>query len=358
MLVMDKDEVLQFVRDRQSSFDATGDINPFASSDWMLHFIEQIAERNWSFIVAANSPDDDTFMLLHRASPGHGMSAVANYYSSLYSPIIGTRDPSAEVLNEIICDLSRGRPRPSTVDLAPLDDPGHRVRALREAFASNGWYAKQYFCFGNWYLPTEGLSYADYIAARTSQVQNTLARKSRKFDGKKARIDIATTPDQVEIALEAFASVYAKSWKKPEPYPEFVPGWARICARNGWLRLGVAWLDDVPIAAQFWFTKNRRAYIFKLAYDEEYSKWSAGTVLTAFMIKHSLEQDGVIEIDYLTGDDAYKKAWMSERRERVGIRACNLRSSRGLLNAAFEKAGDFRRQWSNSLGTARTNGRD
>ena len=84
----------------------------------------------------------------------------------------------------------------------------------------------------------------------------------------------------------------------------------------------------------------RRTYIFKLAYDEEYAKWSAGTVLTAHLMRHSLEQDRVIEIDYLTGDDAYKKSWMTARRERVGLIAGNPRSARGLLIGAREFAGE------------------
>ena len=111
---------------------------------------------------------------------------------------------------------------------------------------------------------------------RPSQTYNTWARKSKKFrryEG--ARIQIATSLSDVEVAMEAYHAIYAKSWKKPEPYPYFVEGWARICAKNGWLRLGIAWVDNVPVAAQFWFTMKQRAYIFKLAYDEDYTNWSA-----------------------------------------------------------------------------------
>jgi CelD/BcsL family acetyltransferase involved in cellulose biosynthesis len=71
------------------------------------------------------------------------------------------------------------------------------------------------------------------------------------------------------------------------------------------------------------------AYIFKLAYDEAQSRWSAGTVLTAHLLRHALEVDQVVEIDYLSGDDAYKKSWMTVRRERIGLMACNLRSIGG-----------------------------
>ena len=45
--------------------------------------------------------------------------------------------------------------------------------------------------------------------------------------------------------------------------------------------------------------------------------------------------DRVSEVDYLTGDDPYKKDWMSDRRERWGIVAFNVRTVRGTLAAMW-----------------------
>lgn len=224
--------------------------------------------------------------------------------------------------------------------------------ALQRAFAKQGWYVRQYSCFGNWYLPCEGMTFADYMAARDSRTRNTWKRKAKKFtnsnnaDG--ARLQIVTQLDEVDAAMDAYDRIYANSWKKPEPYPDFVRGWAKCCARKGTLRLGLAWLGDIPIAAQFWFTENRRAFIYKLAYDEEHKKWSAGTVLSAKLFELSLDQDKVVEIDYLTGDDPYKQAWMSHRRERIGLIACNPRTLRGLLAGFRERAGVLWQQWCRS----------
>jgi hypothetical protein len=183
------------------------------------------------------------------------------------------------------------------------------------------------------------MSFDTYMQARPRQIQNTYSRKSKKFvSDPSAKLEIVTAPEDVERAMQAYQSVYMKSWKQPEPYPAFVPGWADTCARHGWLRLGIAWVNGVPIAAQFWFTMNRRAYIFKLAYDEDYSKLSAGTILTAHMMKHALDVDKVTEIDYLSGDDDYKRNWMTHRRERHGLLACNLLTLVGLAVGAREMA--------------------
>ena len=102
------------------------------------------------------------------------------------------------------------------------------------------------------------------------------------------------------------------------------------------MRLGIVWLKDQPIAAQLWIVSNGRAEIYKVAYDEAFKSHSPGTVLTAQLIQYALEIDGVREIDYLIGDDPYKKNWMSHRRERWGLVAYNRRSVWGLWGNANE----------------------
>lgn len=56
-------------------------------------------------------------------------------------------------------------------------------------------------------------------------------------------------------------------------------------------------------------------------------------------MEHVIDVDNVHEVDYLTGDDAYKKDWMSDRRERWGVVAFNLRTPHGLLAAARHLGG-------------------
>jgi CelD/BcsL family acetyltransferase involved in cellulose biosynthesis len=116
-----------------------------------------------------------------------------------------------------------------------------------------------------------------------------------------------------------------------------------LCAERGWLRLGIAYYDDVPVAAQLWIVSHGRAVIYKLAHDEDVARLSVGTVLTAFLMAHVLDVDQVREVDYLIGDDVYKKDWMSHRRERWGIVAYNPRSPAGLAGLGIQVLGNLRR---------------
>jgi len=347
MHFLNRDELIEFVRERAGLLDVARARNPFSRSAWILHFLENVAGADWVFTVPESYADGHSFMFLYSSNPGSRYcTALTNYYASLYSPMISSAGSRYSAMDQLAGQLVQARPRCTVINLAPMDQEDSDSIILRAVFARRGWYTRKYFCFGNWYLPCTGLKFEEYMKQRPSQTYNTWARKSKKFfKHEGARIQIATSLSDVQAAIDAYQAIYAKSWKKPEPYPRFVEGWARICAKNGWLRLGIAWIDNVPVAAQFWFTMDQHAYIFKLAYDEDYANWSAGTLLTAHMIKHSLEEDRVIEIDYLTGDDEYKSAWMTHRRERIGLLACNLRDMHGLATAAKEFAGAFRNQW-------------
>jgi CelD/BcsL family acetyltransferase involved in cellulose biosynthesis len=348
--VLNKQEALAFVRERSQLFDEAGRTNPFACADWVLNLIEQVAEDSWTVIVPESVGDGESVMLLYSDERvQHKRTALTNYYASLYSPLISTARDRSAALGELVGQLADLRPASSTITFAPLDRDAQDTAALAARFSGASWYVRQYFCFGNWHLPCAGLSFEQYMNVRPAQLHNTWKRKAKKFHtAQQARLEIVTEASAVDAAMDAYEAVYAKSWKKPEPYPRFIRRWARICAEHGWLRLGLAWVDDVPIAVQFWFTMHRRAYIFKLAYDEDYAKWSAGTVLTAHLIRHALENDAVVEIDYLTGDDPYKQLWMTHRRERIGMIACNRRSARGMLAATYEYAGALRKRWQNS----------
>lgn len=348
---MRKDEALRFVADNAALFDVAGRDNPFACSAWTVNFIEQVCDVDSGFVILETGDSAPALMLLRSASGNpRRLSCVANYYCSLYSPVISSPPHREEAVRHLVNALTDARPCFDSVDFSPLD--ASECNPLGRAFRRRNWYAKRYFCFGNWYLPVSFDSFDAYMATRPSQLRNTLRRKSKKFEDAKGRLEVVVDPAMASAGIDAFDAVYGRSWKQPEPFPDFVPNWARTCAKNGWLRLGLAWLDGTPIAAQFWFTKDHRAFIFKLAYDEEYGALSAGTLLTAHLMKHAIEVDRVTEIDYLSGDDEYKKTWMSERRERVGLRACNLRSWGGLLSAAYESCGELRRRVRGSRSSA------
>ena len=100
------------------------------------------------------------------------------------------------------------------------------------------------------------------------------------------------------------------------------------------LRLGFIYVDNIPVASQFWINIQGNSTIYKIAYNEAYKKLGVGSMLTLQMFRYAIENDGVEEIDYGSGDDAYKQTWLKDRRERWRIVAYDPFTLRGLYNIA------------------------
>lgn len=300
----------------------------FASLPWFENLYRHGFARPPHLVLAS---DDAGCLPLYR--DGHTLHALSNYYSSEY----GALGPLPAALPQLLQTIGR----PACVNLAPLDPASAEFNALRTALAEADYRVDDYFCFGNWYLPVVGRRFADYLATRPAQLQNNIRRGRSRLDKAGAwQIVIRQQADEaLESAIADFVAVYKQSWKQPEPNPEFIPALCRTAAREGWLRLGILYLDARPIAAQLWLVHNGTAGIFKLAYVESAAQLSAGTVLSAALFEHAIDADKVDCIDYLTGDEPYKRDWMSHRRERRGIIAYDPRQWRGLLGLLRHRAG-------------------
>src|SRR5690606_17938235 len=175
-------------------------------------------------------------------------------------------------------------------------------------------------------------TFAKYWARRPSRLRHTVERARRRLNREHDwRVDIVDmSGPALESGIAAYEAVYAQSWKEPEPCPAFMPELMRMAAAQGVLRLGLMWVDGVVVAAQVWLVSAGKASIYKLAYASGAERLSAGSVLTTALMQHVMEVDLVTEVDYLMGDDAYKRDWMSSRRERVGLVAFDLSRVRGL----------------------------
>ena len=271
---------------------------------------------------------------------------LANYYSSLFGPIAGTRAlECGDIYRALAAAIKHDRPACDIVDLHPLDVDSPFFSNMRSALSKEGFIVDTYSCFGNWYLQVGGRSFDEYFTSLPSQLRNTIKRKRRRLkDTGSAKLTVFTEANEaLTAAIDAYLQVYLRSWKVPEPFPEFIPSLCRIAAREGWLRLGLLSIDDQPIAAQIWFVKNGQALIYKLAYDERFADMSGGTLVSAALMQHVIDIDKVAEVDYLTGDDAYKRDWMSHRRERRGIVAFNSGTAAGWTSAIRHGAGRIAR---------------
>jgi hypothetical protein len=299
------------------------------------------------YCVEPNSPSDIPLAVLPMCQQGpirgitkpRKLTALSNYYTSLFGLIIDrSRAEVSEILHGIFDFMISENSQWDVIDLNPLDNLSADFGKLAEAMEQAGLIVAPYFRFGNWYLNVAGRTYEQYLKTLPSVLRNTLTRKLKSL-GKnwKSRVQITSHVSQVTTAISDYEKVYNRSWKKAEPFPDFVPDLARTLSKTGWLRLGILYVEQEPIAAQIWIVKDTTASIFKLAYDKRFASLSPGSILSSELMKHVIDVDKVEVVDYLIGDDPYKRDWMSNRRERWGIMAFNRRTARGVTLALKEK---------------------
>lgn len=345
-------------------FEVAGRENFFLASEWFRNFIRNVLAPDDCVRIYGVAPASDlsiaTGMLLAQSLRRSGwisgriLTSLTNYYSCLFGPItVSEPADRKEGLRAMTEYIASEKPGWDLIDLHPLDPGSEAYPEMVDALRSAGFVVQTYFCFGNWYLPVEQRSFAQYLDGRPSILRNTLARKRKKLEKSgRARIEIVAGVEHLDDAIESYTRIYQASWKQPEPYPHFIPGLIRTCAEMGALRLGLVYIDEQPAAAQLWVVHGGAALIYKLAYDERFSEYSAGTVLTAALMEHVMDVDRVEVIDYLSGDDGYKKDWMSHRRERWGVLAMNPRTVRGALAIARNVGGRFAARAARRLWTA------
>lgn len=345
----------------QHVFAQAGARQVFLSLPWFQNFVQHVVPQEDTVLIYGVEPSTSplaplgALVLWHPAARRRWGAptirrSLANYYTAYFSPALVYDCGDLTAVTEAFASaLWADRQAWDIIDLQPLDPQAPLFDTLLRAVRACGMMAQTYFCFGNWYLDVAGRSYEEYCKSLPSVLRKNIPYMTRKLQKTaRVRLEILTQSAHLDAALDDYETVYRASWRTAESHPAFLRGLAHLAMEHGWLRLGLLYVDDVPAAAQLWLVQNGTASIYKICYDERYAKMSLGTILTAHVMQYVLDTDKVTEVDYLSGDDTYKKDWMSHRRERWGIMAFNPRSLPGLIQAARHIGGRAVKQaWRN-----------
>lgn len=249
---------------------------------------------------------------------GRGAGAMTTPYTCLWRPLTaGFATPAGlRRAGALVGGWARRR---GAVRLDCLDPHASIWPLLRAGLVEAGLHLLPFDHFGNWRIATAGMGWDLYLGGRPGALREAIRRRTRRLAAAGATFRLVQGGPELAGAIAAYAHVYARSWKEPEPYPDFSATQMQTASRQGVLRLALLELAGVPIAAQIWVVAEGTAFVLKLAHDEAHKQASPGTALTAWTIRHLLEREGVTELDFGRGDDPYKKDWTGERRQRTGL---------------------------------------
>ena len=316
----------------------------FGSLAWYRTVIDHglgAGETGCFAVWPPHGPPDAIFPLM-RAAQGD-LRSLTNPYSCVYAPLLAPRLGDDRILRagEALGVLCREAAR---VRLEALPEEWPALPPLLEGVRRAGLVVRRFNHFGNWHEQVGGVSWAGYLAARPGALRETMRRKLRRVArARSVAIEVVEGEEGLAAGIEAFETVYGRSWKEPEPFASFNPALMRAISPLRSLRLGLMRIEGEPVAAQFWIVEDGRATVLKLAHDERFKAYSPGTVLTASMLRRLIDEERVREIDFGRGDDRYKSAWASRRRQRIGVLLINPRRPRGLIIVLGEALGAGRR---------------
>ena len=319
-------------------FDAAPDF--FATRAWwelvLAHALPSDGVPRLTLVRTDGVPRALVPMLLDRASGEH--RSLTTPYTCSFAPLLAPDAPDRALPLAAFARMCRSF---ATTRLDALDEAV--AEELTAAARTAGLAVARFDHFGNWREDVSGLDWPGYLARRPGALRETVRRRTRRAERlEDARFQVFDSADGLEEGIAAFEDVYARSWKEPEPFPAINPAQIRAAAGLGIGRLGVWWIGGTPAAAQFWIVERGQATVLKLAHDEAFKTYSPGTVVTAWMIRRMIETEGIGVLDFGRGDDAYKKDWVGERRQKVGVVLINPWRVRGAVALVRHWAGRVR----------------
>lgn len=298
--------------------------------------------RPWFESITSSHPEGEQSYILACVVSGHKFmallplikstettcSAIRHRYTPHFSLLLD--DDNQE---QVLACLAQGLIKLNLkgVLLEPIASDDENLNAMKQVMEGFGYHCEYHFRHYNWIYRVEGQSFANYMAMRPAKLRNTIARKQRKLQREHGYDIRLFCGNAVPAAMVDYYSVYNASWKANEQYVDLVDDLVKRFSNEGWTRLAVLYINETAVAAQLWFVHHGKASIFRLSYDEAWKAYSPGTILMAYLMEYVIDIDKVEEIDFLTGNDAYKQDWMSERRECFALSCVNSAKTKGQI---------------------------
>ena len=290
---------------------AAGFASPFDRAEWFDLLAAHGFAGQGRFDARGKAGKTTALLSLRIEKPGD-LAGLTNWYSFAIRPLYAGPDRDA-ALNDLLLNL---RSQATHISLYPVRDEDRQ--SIAGALRAAGWWVKATPAGDRHWLDLAGLDHDGWWASRPGALRSTVQRKA-----KKGVVDIQLLTEFDPGSWAAYEQIYAASWKPEEGHPALLRAFAEAESARGTFRMGIARIEGVPVAAQFWTVEDGTAFIHKLAHVEDSLKASPGTLLSAALFRHVIEVDRVKHVDFGTGNDAYKRDWMNRHDPLWRIEAFN-----------------------------------
>lgn len=290
----------------------------FYSRVWLENMTRYTTSKGQTLMLACVVENEEILALLPLLQTSAGnLQPISNSLSTRFSILLRNDIQQQAALVCLAAGLSQLPVQ--SIRLEPVDPDDVHIETFQKLLEVHHFEAHRHFRFYNWTHPIRDQSFAEYINQRPGSLRNTIQRKQRKLEREHGYDIRLYTNECTDQALADYDVVYQKSWKASEALGDFTPDLVKRFAQLGCLRLAVLYVQQQPIAGQIWFVVQQKASIYRLVYDQDWQRYSPGSILTHYLMQYVIEADQVSEVDFLNGNEPYKQDWMSVRNERWSV---------------------------------------
>jgi len=180
-----------------------------------------------------------------------------------------------------------------------------------------------------------GMTAEDYLAARPRPLRESLERNTRLLlEGGRGRFHFPCNRELLEVTWGDVRRIIESTPIEGEPEPpNYLGSMMARAADHGALRLGLFYLDGVPVAMHFWVVSAGIARCLRIWSAQDQRVFPIDDVLTQLMTLCLIDGDHVKALDFGVIEDEFAANWAPQARERIGIAAFTRRTWRGLRGA-------------------------
>lgn len=239
----------------------------------------------------------------HPANCSGGMDILA----------VRERDAVVRTVFRTLMDL---RGRWDMLRLHPVPEGSSTLPVMTEMAAANGmrWNLRRILRNSKVYFTED---WERYYAGLSDRFRRSLRKNERKL-ADAGRIDVReyTRPEECSEAWRHVMEVERRSWKwtkgialNSAAYRGFYERFAVRAAERGRLRLWLLFLDGAPIAYYLCAEHHGAVEALKKGFVEEHRSLFPGGILERRLCER-FANEGMRSIDFLWGDEEYKRNWM------------------------------------------------
>lgn len=317
-----------------------------------------LRSRIWLQNAEANGlrPGDRTRLYLTRDADGRVLALLPAVYSRSFAghpgarvlnftfpedqdfvPLLVDADVDVgDVTTALFDSLRASAPSYDVIRIGPLPAGSPFAARLADGLRRTGHLIQVYRHRPARFATLDGQSFQDYMAQRPRALRESLDRNRRlMFDSGRARFHFPCTRNMFEFSGKDIQRVIGATPTSGEPEPPgYLSSMMALAADCRALRIGMLYLNEQPLAMQFWVVSGGVAHCLRIWSAQGPQPFPVDDVLTQMVLVCLIDGDRVTELNFGAVEDESASHWAPMEHDRVGIAAFTPRTWRGLRGAA------------------------